>query len=103
MDGRNRLNAARPGGINTVLPIDRSLTSRTRSMFDQSSLFVSLFNHRLINEHYRDVVTNRVEPFALGAFQAAHVGFWHHFNLADRACQYFEQPLAYRHLAPPGN
>src|ERR1044071_128667 len=88
MDGLRFLSAARQGVIRTVSPIERSRMSSTRRTIDQSTrVFESrvcpeetiwsgcvLFNHCLIDEHYRDVITNGVDAMALGAFQAAPVG-----------------------------
>ena len=60
-----------------------------------------LFNHRLIDEHNRDVIANRINAIALGAFQAAPVRFYFDLNLADGTGKYLEKSFAYWHLAPP--
>jgi hypothetical protein len=60
-----------------------------------------LFNHRLIDEHNRDVIANWIDATALGAFQAAPVRFYFNLDLADGTGKYFEKSFAYWHLAPP--
>jgi hypothetical protein len=57
-------------------------------------LFIaSLFDGGLVDKHYRNVVADRVNAFALDAFQRVSIGLELNFRLASRTREYFQEFL----------
>ena len=57
-------------------------------------LFIrSFFDGGLVDKHYRDVVTDRVDAFAFDAFQCISVGLQFDFSFASRTREYFQEFL----------
>src|SRR6185369_10218440 len=70
----------------------------TRSCGESSTmsrrLFIaSLFDGGLVDKHYRDVVANRINAFALDTFERGPVGLDLNFRLASRTREYFQEFL----------
>jgi hypothetical protein len=75
----------------------RAPGDRLSSAFSMPRADGLLFDLRFVYQHYRNVVANRVYPFALRAFQAAFVGLELQVGLAERAHQDFQKILAECH------
>ena len=61
-------------------------------------LFIrSFFDGGLVDKHYRDVVTDRVDAFAFDAFQCISVGLQFDFSFASRTREYFQEFLTNCH------
>ena len=58
----------------------------------------SLFNHSLIDEHYRDIIAYRVNALAFYALESASIRLQFNFDLADWTGKYLKKSLAYRHV-----
>src|SRR6185437_8016914 len=57
-------------------------------------LFIaSIFDAGLVDKHYGDVVANRVNAFALDAFERTLVGFELNLRLASRTREHFQEFL----------
>ena len=61
-------------------------------------LFIaSLFDGRLVDKHYRNVVANGINAFAFDAFQRVPIGLELNFRLASRTREYFQEFLTNCH------
>src|ERR1700730_2076361 len=119
--GRNRRKAYSEGVVRTVSPIDRRRTTRTRRTVDQPqragasgcgsppsgvlakarwrtlgddsiiSRRLFIFDPGFVNQHYGNVVANRIDAFAVDALQTAAVGNQFDLGAAGRANQNFKQ------------
>src|SRR5205807_53982 len=118
--GRNLRNAISEGVVSTVSPIDRKRITSSLRTLDQSQragasgwaaspskacarlrwralgddsiicrrLFI--FDRRFVDQHHRNIITNRVNTLAVDAFQCAAVRFQLNFGATSRANQNFE-------------
>ena len=59
-----------------------------------------VFQAGFVDQHHRDIVANRIDAFAGGAFQSASIGGQFYGSFVQRTYQNIEQFLRYRHLPP---
>ena len=62
-----------------------------------SSRVFNFDSTRFVNQHHRNVITNRIDALALGAFQPAAIRLQFDFSLARGAGKYLQQILTNRH------
>src|SRR5262249_15598601 len=98
--GRWALSSARAGVVRTQSPSYRKRITAIRepgaTRCNRASIGTAwklLFDSRLIHQHYGDVVTNGVHPFAGRALEAVFVLLELHRLLAERAYQNVEEVL----------
>ena len=61
-------------------------------------LFIeSLFDRGLVDEHYRDVVADRVNPFTFDAFQRVSIRLQFDLRFAGRTREYLQEFLTNCH------
>jgi hypothetical protein len=85
--------------VSTQSPSERRrmIAARAPSGNCSNTVIGLRLNGRLVFEHDRDVIPDRIDALALHAFQSAAIFFKQHFGLADRTNQNFEQFFADGH------